>query len=516
MPTSLPGDRRTAIDLDASAFLRRFGYLTGAGAPADDRADALRRFQQFHRLPVTGALDAATTDQMRRSRCALPDPTGPLAAGTLCAWDRTALTYAFDADSRDLADGPQRDAVRRALASWTAVCPVAFQEVAPSAEPDVRVGWRTVPDADYDLSGSTIAHSDYPPGCDIVTTALPKPVHFDDSENRWAVGRVDGAFDIESVALHEFGHILGLTHSAVAGAVMQPAIDDGVTRRVLADDDVEGVRSLYPPRITVIVRSSGLAVDVAGASTAPGAAVQQFGLTGGANQTFRLEPVASRRYRLVALHSGQVLTVPDASERAGARVEQRPWNGRLGQLFRIEDAGPGFQRLIADHSDLALGVDGPASGAQLIQTRRSDDDAQRLRFGFAAVTNRASGLVLDVPGRSVGSGVPLQQYPANGGRHQRLRIEPLGDGTFRLVIRESGKVLDIAFAGRNPGAAAVQSDWHGGDNQRFAVQSLPGGFVRIVAVHSGLALDTAGGSSTAGARIVPAAVTGRASQQWRL
>ena len=97
-----------------------------------------------------------------------------------------------------------------------------------------------------------------------------------------------------------------------------------------------------------------------------------------------------------------------------------------------------------------------------------------------------------------------------------MRIEPLGDGTFRLVIRESGKVLDIAFAGRNPGAAAVQSDWHGGDNQRFAVQSLPGGFVRIVAVHSGLALDTAGGSSTAGARIVPAAVTGRASQQWRL
>lgn len=514
MPASHPGADRPRLDLDATTFLRRFGYL--AGAPTGDPADAIRRFQQFHRLPVTGTLDAATTAQMRRPRCALPDPTDPLTASTLCAWDRTALTYAFDTTSGDLADGPQRDAVRRALASWTAVCPVTFQEVDLSASPDVRVGWRAVPDADYDLSGKAIAHADYPPGCDDVTVAPPKPVHFDGSESRWAVGRVDGTFDVESVALHEFGHILGLAHSAVADAVMGPTIDPGTTRRVLADDDVEGVRSRYPQLITLIARSSGLAIDVVDAATGAGTAVQQFGLTGGANQTFRLEPVASRRYRIVASHSGQVLTVPDASERVGTRVEQRPWTGRLGQLFRIESAGHGDQRLIADHSDLALAIDGPGSGARVIQTRRSEDGTQRFRFGFGTITNRASGLVLDVPGRSVGSGVPLQQHPANGGRHQRLRVEPLGDGTFRLVIRESGKVLDIAFAGTYPGAAAVQSDWHGGGNQRFEVVSLPGGFVRIVAAHSGLALDTAGGSVAAGTRIVQATVTGRRSQQWRL
>lgn len=516
MSPSIPTTVRPTFAVDAPSYLRRFGYLAGTEGLATDLADAVRRFQRFHRLPVTGTLDPATAGQMQRSRCALPDPADPLAASTLCAWDRTALTFAFDTDSTDLAEGPQRDAVRRALASWTAVCPVAFQEVAVAASPDVRVGWRPVPDSDYDLSGTTIAHADYPPGCDFVTTVLPKPVHFDDSENRWAVGRIHGSFDVESVALHEFGHILGLAHSSATGAVMAPTIDDGVTRRVLADDDVEGVRSLYPQVIALIARNSGLAIDVVGASTAAGAAVQQFGLTGGANQTFRLEPVASRRYRIVATHSGQVLTVPDASDRVGTRVQQRPWTGRLGQLFRIENAGDGYQRLIADHSDLALAVDGAGSGARVIQTRRSDDDAQRFRFGFAAVTNRASGLVVDVPGRSVGSGVDLQQYPGNGGRHQRLRVEPLGDGTFRLMIRESGKVLDIAFASTKPGAPAVQSDWHGGVNQRFRVQSLPGGFVRIVAAHSGLVLDTAGGSTMPAARIVQATWNGRASQQWRL
>src|SRR6478752_1803260 len=314
MSASIHSTVRQSFEVDATAYLRRFGYLAG-DRPATDLADAVRRFQRFNHLPVTGSLEPVTMAQMRRSRCALPDPTDPLAASTLCAWDRTALTYAFDTDSTDLADSLQRDAVRRALASWSAVCPVAFQEVAVTASPDVRVGWRPVPDADYDLTGSTIAHSDYPPGCDFVTTVLPKPVHFDDSENRWAVGRVDGAFDVESVALHEFGHILGLAHSSATDAVMAPTIDDGVTRRVLSDDDVQGVRSLYPQVVALIARNSGLAVDVAGASTSAGAAVQQFGLTGGANQTFRLEPVASRRYRIVATHSGQVLTVPDASER---------------------------------------------------------------------------------------------------------------------------------------------------------------------------------------------------------
>jgi matrixin len=59
------------------------------------------------------------------------------------------------------------------------------------------------------------------------------------------------AVDVESVALHEIGHILGLGHSTVPSAVMFAGLSLGATKRVLTTDDIQGVRLLYPivPRV---------------------------------------------------------------------------------------------------------------------------------------------------------------------------------------------------------------------------------------------------------------------------
>lgn len=54
----------------------------------------------------------------------------------------------------------------------------------------------------------------------------------------------NNAFDTQTVWLHEFGHGLGLGHSDVEGAVMEPFYE-GV-RRVLHQDDINGVSFLYP------------------------------------------------------------------------------------------------------------------------------------------------------------------------------------------------------------------------------------------------------------------------------
>jgi hypothetical protein len=54
-------------------------------------------------------------------------------------------------------------------------------------------------------------------------------------------------FYIEDIAAHEFGHALGLAHSALPAATMYPSAsscDSSV--RLLDADDVAGVRSLYP------------------------------------------------------------------------------------------------------------------------------------------------------------------------------------------------------------------------------------------------------------------------------
>jgi hypothetical protein len=53
-----------------------------------------------------------------------------------------------------------------------------------------------------------------------------------------------GEFDLETVALHEIGHFLGLDHTGVVRAVMFPFTP--VSMRTLGYDDVAGISSLYP------------------------------------------------------------------------------------------------------------------------------------------------------------------------------------------------------------------------------------------------------------------------------
>jgi Matrixin len=54
----------------------------------------------------------------------------------------------------------------------------------------------------------------------------------------------DGRYDLESVLLHENGHVAGLGHSADTNAVMY-AYYSGL-RRVLSQDDIDGISFLYP------------------------------------------------------------------------------------------------------------------------------------------------------------------------------------------------------------------------------------------------------------------------------
>ena len=56
---------------------------------------------------------------------------------------------------------------------------------------------------------------------------------------------LEGYYDLETVALHEIGHILGLGHSSVEGAIMYPYISSGATKLDLHHDDIHGIRALY-------------------------------------------------------------------------------------------------------------------------------------------------------------------------------------------------------------------------------------------------------------------------------
>ncbi|KAL6143352.1 hypothetical protein ACLB2K_054047 [Fragaria x ananassa] len=87
----------------------------------------------------------------------------------------------------------------------------------------------------FDGPGGVLAHAFYP---------TDGRFHIDAAEN-WAVGGKPGAFDYESCALHEIGHLLGLAHSSVSGAAMAPSLPAGATVRGLHADDIAGIKALY-------------------------------------------------------------------------------------------------------------------------------------------------------------------------------------------------------------------------------------------------------------------------------
>ncbi|KAL5805494.1 hypothetical protein ACOSQ4_028229 [Xanthoceras sorbifolium] len=102
---------------------------------------------------------------------------------------QTHLTYAFLPATRDDAMGP----VARAFKTWQVNTHFRFSRVEDSTTANIKIGF---------------------------------------------------ANDLATVALHEIGHLLGLGHSEVEGAIMWPAITVGSTKG-LHRDDIEGIRVLY-------------------------------------------------------------------------------------------------------------------------------------------------------------------------------------------------------------------------------------------------------------------------------
>ena len=233
---------------DLQAFLTRFGYLKARSSGKLDAVTsaAIANYQRHMNLPESGELDGETARSIEAPRCAVADnvdvpPSDFVLIG--CSYRKLQITYRFVNGTADIAGDGERAAVRNAFSTWEdALCDVVFVEQ-ESGETDLEVGWFTGAHGDgspFDGPGNVLAHAFYPPPCG---GSHAGEVHFDDAET-WSLNGSGGTFDTETVALHEIGHLLGLGHSSVPSAVM--FANYGGVRRELAQDDLDGIRRLYP------------------------------------------------------------------------------------------------------------------------------------------------------------------------------------------------------------------------------------------------------------------------------
>ena len=77
----------------------------------------------------------------------------------------------------------------------------------------------------------------------LLRSGLSGDAHFDDDE-RFTTGTSDG-INLDWVAVHEFGHSMGLEHSNVRESIMYPWYKGYFPNIELTEDDILGIQALY-------------------------------------------------------------------------------------------------------------------------------------------------------------------------------------------------------------------------------------------------------------------------------
>ena len=221
-----------------------------ANGPKKSTGGFTRALRALLIFGVTAALAASVTAHVRLRYSE---------NGTPLRWEAPEnISIVIQRDGSDnLSDGSHETAIRNAVESWNSVYGSrARMVIDDSAGSKARQDWQSndVHLVLFDETGS----SGYFSGASGIVALTPvsfftdgriidADVIFNGKNFRFTTSGEAAHFDIQDVAAHELGHLIGLDHSGVCGATMYPYVDPTVIlHRSLAIDDQNGLRHIYP------------------------------------------------------------------------------------------------------------------------------------------------------------------------------------------------------------------------------------------------------------------------------
>jgi len=140
--------------------------------------------------------------------------------------------------------------------------------------------------------------------------------------------------------------------------------------------------------------------------------------------------LADGTYTITSAFSGKCVDIASASTADSAQVQQYQCNGTGAQKFAVRNMGQGWYRLLNTNSGKAIDIAAAstADGAKVQQYTDNGTSAQRFSIKPGAdattfvITNEGSGKCLDVAGWSTNDSGKIQQWTCTGNVNQAWRF----------------------------------------------------------------------------------------------